>query len=101
LRPIKSFVQDFTRAYFYFLFEALMGVSSLILSIALTIKLFIVNVITPCLVELFADLCFIVHIIRQSYYEFTCVGIMFMTRYLLRYANYCHKESEKIVESTW
>jgi len=101
LRTIKSFIQDFTRAYFYFLLEALIGVGSFILSIALTIKLFIFNVIAPSLVELFADLCFIVHIIRQSYYELTCVGIMFITRYLLRYASYCHKESEKIVESTW
>ena len=101
MRTIKSFVHDFTRAYFYFLFETLIGVSSLILSTALTIKLFVVNVVAPCLIELFADLCFIVHIIRQSYYELTCVSIMFITRYLLKYANYCHKESEKIVDSTW
>ena len=101
MKEIKTFCVDLTKTFLYFVLSGLSSLLYILYSIIETLKKFIVNVIGPMFIELMADIGFIGLILKQMYFELARNTCLTISRYLLQYANHSHKESEKIIESTW
>ena len=101
MKEIKTFFIDVVKTFFYFCFSALNSLVYILYSVLDSTTKFIVNVIKPMFIELLADIGFIGLILKQMYFEVARNICLTISRYLLKYADYSHKESEKLIESTW
>jgi len=101
MKEIKRFFIDVIKTFLYFSLSGLVSLYYILHELFYTLKRFVVNIIYPSVIEMMADLGFISLILKQFYFESARNFCMFCSKYLLKYASYCNKESEKIVESSW
>lgn len=101
MNQIKTFVKDFFSYYFSAIVELLLIITEIIIHIFKIIINFTTNVVKPNLLEFFADVCFILLIVYQSFLAVTsncCLGISKLFLYISKIT---HDKSEELLNRHW
>ena len=96
-----KFVTDFVGVFVVAALCVVYSVANFAIHACQTVHRFYKNVVIPMVIELGADLHFMMLIMLQAWYDVSGRACTTLSKWLIAYARYCVRQSEQLIFRTW